>query len=520
MAQGEGTSQAIKLEEALPPREEAFERARNTIGLFLGPLAAIILWLVPMPVLSYKAHTLTGILAWMWIWFICEAVPLPVSALTAAVLCVLLNVGSAKVVLAPFSDPIIYLFAGSFIIAEAMKNHGLHKRVAYRIMSMKLVGNSTGRLFFAYGVIVTVISMWISHTACTLMMFPIAVGIVYAMADIIAEQTGKKVDPLRLRYGCAMMLMAAYGPSVGGIGTPVGTPPNLIGIALIDKFCGIKISFFEWMVFNVPILIVMFFLLYFLLYFLHKPEIAKIEGSHEYVKRELMKLGKWTPGQRNATIAFCTTVLLWITPGVLALVYGSNHFVTKLYEGRMPEGMAALAGASLLFVLPTNWKKREFTITWKEATKIDWGILIFFGAGLTLGNLMLQTKLAEVTGLKLLELTGTSSVWGITFAGIFLSILLSEFSSNVATANMLVPVMIALSRAAGVDPVPAAIGVTLGASWGFMMPISTPCNAIVYGSGMVKITSMIRAGLVFDILGGLLLWVGLRVMLPLVGLAH
>ena len=407
MAQGEGTSQTIKLEETLSPKEEAFEKARNTIGLFLGPVAAIILWLTPMPVLSYKAHTLTGILGWMWIWFICEPVPLPVSALASAVLCVALNVAPAKTVLAPFADPLIYLFVGSFILAEAMRNHGVHKRVAYWIMSMKLVGNSTGRLMAAYGAIAAFLSMWISNTAATMMMFPIGLGIIYAVSDIIAEKTGKTVDPLKLRYGCGMMLMVAYASSAGGIGSPVGTPPNLIGIAMIDRFCGVKISFFQWMLFCVPILIVMFLLLYVLMYYLHKPEIAKVEGSHEYVKKELKKLGKWTPGERNATIAFCTTVVLWITPGFLAILYGTHHSVSSWYGGRMPEAMAALAGASLLFILPTNWKKREFTITWKQATNIDWGILIFFGAGLTLGNLMLETKLAEVTGMKLLQLTGS-----------------------------------------------------------------------------------------------------------------
>jgi sodium-dependent dicarboxylate transporter 2/3/5 len=508
------------MQQTLSLKEETFEKVRNTVGLFLGPLTAIALWLTPMPSLSAKAHTLTGIIGWMWIWFICEPVPLPVSAFAAAVLCAALNVASAKSVLAPFADPLIYLFAGSFILAEAMKNHGVHKRVAYWIMSMKLVGSSTGRILAAYGAIAAFISIWISNTAATMMMFPIGLGVIYAMADIISEKTGSVVDPLRLRYGCGMMLMVAYASSAGGIGSPVGTPPNLIGIFMIDKFCGVKISFFHWMSFCMPILVVMFILLYILMYYLHKPEMAKIEGSHEYVQRELKKLGKWTAGERNAVIAFLITVTLWITPGILAIIYGSNNPVSKFYGARMPEAMAALAGASLLFILPTNWKKREFTITWKEATKIDWGILIFFGAGLTLGNLMLETKLAEVVGMKILQLTGTSSVWGITFVAIFLSILLSEFSSNVATANMLVPVMIALANAAGVDPVPAAIGATLGASWGFMMPLSNPSNAIVYGSGMVKMTSMLRAGVVFDILGGLLLWGGLRIMLPFVGLAQ
>jgi sodium-dependent dicarboxylate transporter 2/3/5 len=256
-----------------------------------------------------------------------------------------------------------------------------------------------------------------------------------------------------------------------------------------------------------------------LLYFLHKPELAKIEGSHEYVQRERAKLGKWRPGEKNAVIAFMITVTLWIIPGILAVMYGETAPISKAYAKFMPEGVAALIGAGLLFMLPVNWKEREFTISWKQASRIDWGTLLLFGGGITLGNLMFGTKLAEVIGKGLLQLSGATSVWGITFGAIFIAILVSETSSNTASANMVVPVMIALAMAAGVNPIPPAIGATLGASWGFMLPVSTPPNAIVYGSGMVPITKMIRAGVFYDILGGIFIWVGLRIILPVVGLA-
>jgi solute carrier family 13 (sodium-dependent dicarboxylate transporter), member 2/3/5 len=462
---------------------------------------------------------LAAIIGWIVVWWITEPIPIPISALVAAVLCVLFDVASARVTFAPFADPTIYLFLGSFILAEAMAIHGLDKRFAYGIMSLKWVGNSTGRILFAYGAIAAFISMWISNTAATAMMFPIGLGIVYAMADIVARKTGKETDPTRLRYATGMMLMVAYAASAGGIGTPVGTPPNLIGIAMIEKFCKVTIPFFQWMLFAVPILILMFILLFVLMYFLHKPEIARIEGSHEYVKEELKRLGRWTQGQRNALTAFLVTVVLWIIPGFLAVIYGTTSGPSKTYGARMPEAVAALIGAALLFIMPVNWKEREFTISWKQATKIDWGTLLLFGGGITLGNLMFETKLAEAVGRSLLSLSGASSVWSITFAAIFISILVSEATSNTASANMVVPVMISLSIAAEVNPVPPAIGATLGASWGFMLPVSTPPNAIVYGSGMIPITKMIRAGVWFDILGGLLLWVGLRVLLPMVGLA-
>lgn len=503
----------------LSPAEEQFERWRNTIGLFLGPLVALIIYLTPIPTLSPKAHVLAAILGWVGTWWVTEPIPIPISALVGSVLCVLFDVANARVAFAPFADPTIYLFLGSFILAEGMANHGLDKRFAYGIMSIGWVGNSTARLLLVYGAISAFISMWISNTATTAMMFPIGLGIIYAVADLVATKTGKVADPTRLRYGTGMMLMAAYAASAGGIGTPVGTPPNLIGIAMIEKFAKVKIPFFQWMLLAVPLLIVMFGLLFVLMYYLHKPEVTHVEGSQEYVRQELKKLGPWTQGQKNALFAFLVTVVLWVIPGFLAVGYGTDSNPYKLYSARMPEAVAALVGAGLLFLLPVNWREREFTITWKQATKIDWGTLLLFGGGITLGNLMFETKLAEAIGKSLLQLSGATSMWGITFAAIFIAILVSEATSNTAAANMVIPVIISLAQAANVNPVPPAIGATIGASWGFVLPVSTPPNAIVYGSGMIPITKMIRAGICFDILGGILLWIGLRIMLPLIGLA-
>jgi sodium-dependent dicarboxylate transporter 2/3/5 len=502
----------------LSAKEEAFEKWRNTIGLFLGPILFAVVYFTPMASLTPKAHILAAILAWTVVWWVCEPIPLGMTALGSSVLCVVLGVDAARKVLAPYADPTIFLFLGGFILAEAMAIHGLDKRFAYRIMSSKLVGNSTGRILAAFGGICAFLSMWISNTAATAMMFPIALGIVYAMADIMAKQMGKEVDPLKLRFGTGLMLMAAYAASTGGIGTPVGTPPNLIGIALIEKTLGIKIAFFKWMSFAVPLMLVLMVLLFVILYVLHKPELSKLEGSQAFVEEERRKLGKWKAGEINSVIAFAVTVTLWIIPGILSVVYGDTSPIAKKYSAMMPEGIAALIGALLLFVLPTNWKEREYTITWKQATKIDWGTLLLFGGGITLGTLMFESKLADVIGKGLLNMSGASSTWGITFGAIFIAIIVSETSSNTASANMVVPVMIALAQAAGVDPVPPALGATLGASWGFMLPVSTPPNAIVYGSGMVPITRMIRAGIFFDIIGGLFIWVGLRVLLPMVGL--
>jgi sodium-dependent dicarboxylate transporter 2/3/5 len=219
-------------------------------------------------------------------------------------------------------------------------------------------------------------------------------------------------------------------------------------------------------------------------------------------------------------LAFGLAVTLWIAPGFIALLRGTQSAPAKFYNSHVPEAGAALIAALLLFVLPVNWREREFTISWKQAVRIDWGTLLLFGGGITLGELMFQTGLADAVGHGLLRLSGAHSMWGITLAAVFIAIIVSETTSNTASANMVVPVMISLSMAAGVYPIPPAIGATLGASWGFMLPVSTPPNAIVYGSGLVPITKMLRAGILFDLLGGMVIWAGLRILLPLVGLAR
>jgi sodium-dependent dicarboxylate transporter 2/3/5 len=503
----------------ISPLEEKIEFWRQRVSLFLGPLLALVLLLIPMPGLSTQAHTLAAIISWVVVWWIGEPVPLPVSAIFGAVLCVLAGVGDVKTVLAPFAEPTIFLFLGSFILARAMSVHALDRRFAYGIMSMGCIRDRSWRILFAFGAIAAFISMWVSNTATTAMMLPIGIGIVTAMAGMLEKKTGRKTEPARLRFATSMMLMAAYASSAGGIGTPVGTPPNLIGIAMIEKFTGVKIPFFKWMLFAVPMLLVMYCLLFLLLYFLHKPEMPVMEGTQEFVRLELAKLGPWSRGQKNSLAAFLVAVCLWVIPGFLAIFLGSSAPLTKLYGRRLPEAVAALIGASLLFVLPVDWGKRQFTISWRQAVAIDWGTLLLFGGGLSLGNLMFETKLANHIGQGLLRMSGAGSMWAITFAAVFIAILASETTSNTAAANMVVPVIISLALAANVNPVPPALGAILGCSWGFMLPVSTPPNAIVYGSGLVPIIKMIRAGFLFDLTGGLVIWAVLRLLLPLIGLA-
>jgi len=501
----------IVIEERLSSAEIKFEKWRRTVGLFFGPLVFILLLSLPFSALSSPAHKLLAILGLVITFWVTEAIPIPVTALLGAFLCVLLGVGSDKEVLAPFADPIVFLFIGSFILAEAMKVHGLDRRFAYAILSSSWVGNSSTRVLLAIGLGSAGVSMWISNTATAAMFFPIALGILRAL-----EETGKG-PPLK-KMSTGTMLLVAYAASVGGIGTPVGTPPNLIGIGMIDRILGRKIPFFEWMSFAVPITLIMFLVLFFLILILHRPEHKRLSGIREYIKEKRKNLGKWKRGEKNALLAFLVAVTLWILPGIFAVLGVGFSPEQAFFKSRLPEGIVALVAAFLLFLLPVNWKEREFTLSWRQAVRIDWGTIILFGGGLTLGSLMFSTRLADAIGTTLLGITGADSQWSITFLAIFLGILMSETTSNTASANMVIPVMIAIAQTSGVSPIPPALGACLGASFGFMLPVSTPPNAIVYASGRIPITQMIKTGVFFDLSGLILIWISLRILCPLLGL--
>lgn len=504
----DASSGAPEAREVLTDAEERFERWRKTVGLFLGPLVATVLYLLPLPGLSPQAHDLAAVMGWVVTYWVTEPIPIPVTALLGPALCVLAGIGTAANVLAPFAHPVIFLFIGSFLLAKAMMVHHLDRRIAFRILSIGRLQDSPALLLFAVGAITATISMWVSNTATTAMMFPIALGLLRAVGLL----------PAMASYGTAMMLMTAYAASVGGIATIIGTPPNLIGVGMIHQQIGRSISFMEWMTFGIPLVIVMFLVLFGLLLGLHPTQRVKMQGVRDYIREQRDQFGPWTWGQIHTALAFGVAVTLWILPGFLALLYGTGSAVYQWYDHHLPEGVVALLASALLFLLPVDWRERRFTLSWKEAAAIDWGTILLFGGGLSLGDLMFKTGLSEAIGRGMMEALALHSLWGITALAVFLGIALSELTSNTASANMVIPVAIAIARSAGVSPLPPALGACLGASYGFMLPISTPPNAIVYGSGLVPITRMIRAGILFDVLGFFIIWLGLRVLCPLLGL--
>jgi sodium-dependent dicarboxylate transporter 2/3/5 len=505
-------------EQKLSPAEERFEKGRRTVGLFLAPLAIIVFLLLPLD-LEQQQHTMAAVLLGVVVLWITEPVPIPIGGLIGIVLIVLLGVGSADDILEPFGSSTVFTFIGAFIIAQAMLQHGLARRFAFRMLALPGVGKSTARTIIAFGGITCLLSAFVSNTATVAMLLPTAVAILGTLAGLIDEkQPDKTIDPMRLRVGVALMLMLAYGASVGGLLTPVGSPPNLIGRGLIEEATGEKISFLEWVLSALPICLLMFAVLAVVLLLLNKPEIKRLEGVEEYVAEERRKLGKLSVKERNTLIAFGVAVTLWIAPGIVGVIAGDD---SKAYEDvgeRLDEGIVAILAASLLFLLPTNWERREFTMTWTEAKDIDWGTILLFGSGIIFGSLLADTGLAETIGTSSADTLGLGSEAAIVVFAVILSILISETTSNTASASIVVPIIIPIASAAGVDPFVPALAATFAASFGFMLPVSTPQNAIVYGSGVVPITKMVRSGVVFDILGAILIILLIPVMVSLIGI--
>lgn len=315
------------------------------------------------------------------------------------------------------------------------------------------------------------------------------------------------------------MLMLAYGASVGGLLTPVGAPPNLIGRGLIEEATGQRISFAQWIATAAPLCLAMFAVLAALMFLLNKPEIRRIEGVEEFIREQKATQGKMSRAEVNTLIAFGFTVTLWLVPAFASLIFGADSDIYIFLDDRLDEGVVAVLGAALLFILPTNWQKRQATLTWSDAARIDWGTILLFGTGIIFGALLADTGLAETIGTAASENLGVTSLLAVTAFSAVLAILISETTSNTAAAAVVVPIVIPLCVAMDIDPFVPALAATFAASFGFMLPVATPQNAIVYGSGAVPITRMIRTGISFDILGAILIITILPVMAALTGIS-
>ena len=470
--------------------EARFEELRRRVGLSLAPLLFVLVLLLPFPQLTPEAHRLAAVLVLVIVLWVTEGLPLPVTALLGPLLAVMLQVAPVRVVFAPFANPLIFLFIGSFILAQALFVHRVNERIAYGVLSWRGIGARPTRILIAYGALAAFLSAWMSNTATAAMLVPIGLSLVTFM------ETEAKVPR---SYGTALMLMTAYGCSRGGMATPVGTPPNLIAIGMIGDLLDVRITFVEWMLFAVPVTVALMAIVVVYLNWVGRTSVREIPGAARLIAERRRALGPWRPGERNAVLAFGVTVALWVGPGLLPLFVGRDHPIAQSVLASVPESVAALSGAVLLFLLPIS-KTQRSTITWKQAAQIDWGTILLFGGGLSLGTLSASTGLAEVLGQGITGLLPTNGVVPLTFAAALFTVVLSETMSNTAATNIAIPIVISIAQAAGVNAMIPAVAAGLSASVAVVLPVSTPPNAIVYASGRVPITQMIKYGLLMDLL--------------------
>ena len=482
--------------------EKSFDRKRRTIGLIGAPILAVLVFLTPIDGLTPDAHKLLSIMVLVALWWITEPVPIPVTSLIGPTLAVITGVIPVGQAFAQFANPMIFLFMGGFILAKAMMSHNLDKRFAYWLLSRQWVGSNPRRIFLAIGLAAALCSGRVSNTATAAMMFPIALGLLNSIKEMLAAN-GRIIDLKEYKYATGLMLMTAYACSIGGVLTPIGTPPNLIMIGFLGEMADVHISFFQWMIWGFIAMVIYFIIAYIVLSRMFPADVKKIDGAEEFIRARIRELGGWTRAQKNTLLAFSVAVILWVTPGFLSMAYGSDSSQLAYFNRLFPEAIAALAGALLLFLLPVDFSKREFTLTWKEAMDgIEWGTLILFGGVLAMGSMMYKTGLSSWIGDGI-----TGSMGGapsqVTLVAIFsvMALLLSELTSHTAATNMIGPLAITVAISAGLSPIPVSVGIALSASLGFMLPVSTPPNAIVYASGYIPITTMIRTGVYIDFIG-------------------
>lgn len=457
--------------------------SRAKIGLLLGPAVFVALLLLPAPEgMSPAAWRTAAAASLMVIWWIAEAVPIPVTALLPLVLFPVLDIVPVAAAAPPYANPVIFLFLGGFIIAIALERCGLHRRLALAII--RAVGTRPPRLIGGFMAATAFISMWVSNTATVLMMLPMAVSI----ADLIEAENAKRgtTDP---NFGVALMLGVAYASSIGGLGTLIGTPPNALFAGVMSESYGIEIGFLQWMLVGVPLVVISIPLTWLLLTRAVFPvRRDTFAASGEIIDREIAELGRF--GRAEIIVGSITafTAAAWV----------AQPLIERILPGVSDTGIA-LFGALLLFVVPVNWSRGEFPMSWRHAEQLPWGALILFGGGLSLAHAFQVTGLSTWlgdAGANLNALPVILIAMVITFVVLFLT----ELTSNTATAATFLPIVAAMAVGIGSDPLLFTIPATLAASCAFMLPVATAPNAIVYATERVTIPQMARAGFALNLI--------------------
>jgi solute carrier family 13 (sodium-dependent dicarboxylate transporter), member 2/3/5 len=449
---------------------------KRLIALIAGPVLAVLLLLIPAADdMIPEAWRMVALATWMVVWWLGEAIPIPATALLPIPLMPLLGIAGMKPVAANYGHPLIFLFLGGFLLAAAMQRWGLHKRIALTIVSF--VGTSPGGIIMGFMAATAFLSMWISNTATTIMMFAVGLSVI----EFIAQKTPDRATVCN--FGVALMLGIAYSASIGGVGTLIGTPPNALLASFLQSNYKIHIDFFTWMKFGVPVVVVMLPIAWLMLTKLVFPvRNLNIGDAGGVIRDELAALGVMSRGERVVAIVFVCAALGWIFRKQMAGWSGLPINDTTI----------ALVAATVLFAWPISREKGHFAVDWEAARNVPWGVLLLFGGGLALAGGFKSTGLAEWIGGRV---SGFDvSIWVLVFIVTAAIVYLTEITSNTASTATFLPILGAVAVGLNLDPQMLVIPVALGASMAFMMPVATPPNAIVFSYEDMHLGDMVRAG--------------------------
>ncbi|MEX0904993.1 MAG: DASS family sodium-coupled anion symporter [Balneolaceae bacterium] len=458
---------------------------------FAGGLLLFLLMILSSPPegLSLAGWRTAAVATLMAIWWMTEVIPISATAMLPLVLFPVFGISGIAEAASPYSNPMIFLFLGGFIIAIAMQRWDLHRRIALNIIS--LIGSKPRSIIAGFMVSAAVMSMWVSNTAATIMMLPIAMSVIALTKT--TEHT-PEVQKQYKNFGLTLMLAIAFSASIGGLGTVIGTPTNALMIAFVQEAYNVEVTFSQWMMIGIPVVILgLPVIFYTLANIIYPVRIESLPGGRDYILDEMKRLGSISKPEIMVAIIFGTVGVLWITRPLL----------TDAIPGLSDAGIA-IFGALLLFLIPVDLKKATFLLRWKDAEKLPWGVLILFGGGLSLAGAIQRTGLAEWVG----GYFGILSGWHVILIIFIISlviIMFTELASNSATAAAFLPVIGSVAIALGYDPMLFAIPVAMVASCAFMLPVATPPNAIVYGSGIMTIPEMAKAGLLLNLFFAILI---------------
>ncbi len=457
-------------------------------GLAVGiPLFILMLLLPPPDGLPVEAWRVAAVGLLMAIFWVTEALPLPATALLPLPLFPLLGVVPIADTAAPYANPVIFLFMGGFVVALAMQRWRLHERIA--LFVLRSVGERMDYLVGGFMLATAALSMWVSNTATTLMMLPIALSIVALYEEREPSQAGG-IRSGPTAFPSALLLSVAYGATAGGMATLVGTPPNAFLAGFMRQAYGIEIGFAQWMAMALPLSIVMLFIIWWLMtrvIFDLKGRV--IDGAHELISGRAARQGKMSAGEVRVAVLFALLATAWVL----------RPWLNKLAPGlNLDDTVIAMAAAILAFLIPVDIKRGEFLMNWEWAQRLPFGVLILFGGGLTLAAAISKTGLAEWIGAQLAVVGGLPPVL-IIVAMITILIFLTELTSNTATTAAFLPIVAALAISLGEHPLLLVVPAALAASCAFMLPVATPPNAIVFASGQLTIAQMARAGILLNL---------------------